>query len=240
MKRWIKYALPSPLRKMLSRARHKVSPRYARDSYSQEGEDLIMEHFLFCKPTGFYVDVGAHHPKKYSNTYRLYRRGWRGINIDANPGSMAEFRRVRPRDINVEGGVGAVSGELTFYVFKEPAVNTFDKELALQRVKSGFAMDREVQVAVEPLSRILDRNIPEGVRIDMLTVDVEGSDFEVLQSNDWDRYSPDYILIECLGAVTLSDALTGPIATFLAARQYGLVAKTVNTVVFKLSAAKLC
>ena len=110
MKRWIKYALPSPLRKILSRARHKVSPRYARDSYSQEGEDLIMEHFLFCKPTGFYVDVGAHHPKKYSNTYRLYRRGWRGINIDANPGSMVEFRRVRPRDINVEAGVGAVSG----------------------------------------------------------------------------------------------------------------------------------
>jgi len=240
MKHWIKYALPAPLRGMLNRARNRMFPRYARDSYSQEGEDLILEHFLFCKPTGFYVDVGAHHPKRYSNTYRLYCRGWRGINIDAKPGSMKEFERMRPRDINVETGVGPVSGELTFYVFHEPTVNTFDRTLALQRVKDGFAMAEEVKVGVEPLSRILERNIPEGVRIDVLTVDVEGLDYEVLQSNDWDRFSPDYVLVECLGALALSEIQSDQIATFLMTRQYALVAKTVNTVIFKLNTAKPC
>lgn len=240
MKRWIKHAVPSPLRRMLRFAWRKGLIDDARISYSQEGEDLLMERFLYCRPTGFYVDVGAHHPRRFSNTYRLYRLGWRGINIDANPGSMTEFRRVRPRDINIEAGVGAAGGELTLYVFNEPALNTFDRELALQRVESSFAMAGEVKVAIEPLSRILDRNVPEGVHIDLLTVDVEGFDYEVLQSNDWGRYSPDYVLTECLGARTLSEAYADPVATFLAARQYAIVAKTMNTVVFKLNTADPC
>src|SRR5690554_6253894 len=83
-----------------------IRDRYLRDfsrkSYSQEGEDILLEKLFEGKNDGFYVDVGAHHPRRFSNTYLLYRRGWRGINIDAMPGSMAEFRRLRGRDINLE------------------------------------------------------------------------------------------------------------------------------------------
>ena len=51
--------------------------------YSQFGEDKILNELIPNKFTnGFYVDVGCFHPKKYSNTYILFRRGWRGINID--------------------------------------------------------------------------------------------------------------------------------------------------------------
>ena len=51
-------------------------------SFSQEGEDLILNRFLGKKEKGFYVDIGAHDPKRFSNTNIFYERGWTGINID--------------------------------------------------------------------------------------------------------------------------------------------------------------
>lgn len=74
-------------------------------SYALQGEDLILKEIFHQVKNGFYVDVGAHHPFKFSNTYFFYKRGWRGINIDALPHSMNLFNQFRPRDINVECGV---------------------------------------------------------------------------------------------------------------------------------------
>jgi hypothetical protein len=59
--------------------------------YSQEGEDLIASRLFPNQSTGFYVDIGAHHPTRFSNTYLLYTKGWRGINIDPLPGSKELF-----------------------------------------------------------------------------------------------------------------------------------------------------
>ena len=87
-----------------------------KESDSQEGEDLVLARFLEQGRAGFYVHVRAHHPIRYSNTYGLCRKGWRGLNSDANPGSMKAFHRVRPRDINVEAAVSNTPSEL-FYKF---------------------------------------------------------------------------------------------------------------------------
>ena len=78
---------------------------YKNDSYSQEGEDLIINRLIDSKKNGFYIDIGAHHPFRFSNTYKFYKMGWNGINIDAMPGSMKLFREKRPRDINIECGI---------------------------------------------------------------------------------------------------------------------------------------
>ena len=69
--------------------------------YSQNGEDLILNRFLENKEKGFFIDVGAHHPIRFSNTYLFYKKGWSGINIDAMPGSMTKFNKIRPKDINI-------------------------------------------------------------------------------------------------------------------------------------------
>ena len=63
---------------------------------------MILRRIFIGKLTGFYVDIGAHHPKRFSNTYIFYQRGWRGINIDAKPGTKEVFNKLRPRDINLE------------------------------------------------------------------------------------------------------------------------------------------
>ena len=170
---------------------------------------------------------------RFSNTYRLYRRGWTGLNVDANPGSMSIFGRVRPRDINVEAAVSAVREDLTFYVFNEPALNTFDKRLALQRAGGTYSIVKEVSVQTRPLRELLDQYVPHNTTIDFLTVDVEGFDYEVLQSNDWNRYAPEYVLVECLQTLTLDQANSDPIGKLLADQQYSIVAKTMNSVLFK-------
>lgn len=235
MKRLIKALLPKPILRSLDPIRERWFRTYSRESYSQEGEDMLLERFLEHRHSGFYVDVGAHHPKRFSNTYRLYRRGWRGLNIDANPGSMTLFQHVRPKDINIEAAVSSVSQELTYYVFNEPALNTFKRDLALERVGGVYSIVKEITIVTAPLWQLLDQHVPANTRIDLLTVDVEGLDFDVLLSNDWSRYSPEFILVECLGTFTLEEANTDPVAQLLLEQHYSIVAKTMSTVLFRLT-----
>jgi FkbM family methyltransferase len=237
MKAWIKSLLPNVLLQYISRFRQRWTISHAKESYSQEGEDLILERFLEFRPSGFYVDVGAHHPMRFSNTYRLYRRGWRGLNIDANPGSMALFQKMRPKDINIEAAVSSIGQELIYYRFNESALNTFRKELALERTSKAYSIIEEVKILTVPLCQLIEQHVPAGTKIDLLTVDVEGLDYEVLSSNDWGRYSPEFILVECLGASTLEQASSDPVAQLLFSQHYSIVAKTMNTVLFRLTQA---
>jgi FkbM family methyltransferase len=206
---------------------------YAIRSYSQEGEDLLLLRLLGDVQHGVYVDVGAHHPFRFSNTQLLYERGWRGINIDARPGSARAFRRSRARDISLEVGVSRERTQLSFHLFAEPALNTFDAELARQRRDEGWKQQGTQTVECLPLAEILSRELPRlGVpTMDLLSVDVEGLDLEVLRSNDWQRFRPRAVVAEVLSA-SVSQMLESELASFLARVGYAPYAKLVNSVIF--------
>lgn len=131
---------------------------------------------------GFYVDVGAWQPKIGSNTFGLYRRGWRGITIEPRRGSTASFRRVRPRDTHLELGVGTEAGSFTYSVARAvdgpSSVNSFSP--AHMRQVAAEVVD-EYKVEVERLDSILERHLPAGTSIDLLAVDAEGTDLDVLK-----------------------------------------------------------
>ncbi len=209
----------------------RLATRMGARSWSQEGEDRILARFFERHDPGFYVDVGAHHPWRFSNTALLHSRGWHGINIDALPGSMAPFRRARPGDVNLEVGVAEAAGQARFFVFNEPALNTFDAETAKKHSAGQWRVAREVEVPLLPLRDILARHLPEGRKIDLLTVDAEGRDLQVLRSNDWERFRPRVVLAESLGQ-TLDTLADDPCAQFLRQQGYGVFAKTVNTVMY--------
>lgn len=200
--------------------------------YSQDGEDLILERLLDGAASGFYVDVGAHHPGRFSNTYLFYRRGWRGINIDAQPGSMKPFNRLRPRDINIECGVAAEAGRLIYYRFNEPALNTFDSAEAQRKNTGPYRLIDTVEVEVQRLGVLLEQYLPQGQQIDFLSVDVEGKDEEVLRSNDWQRFRPRFVLAETLRTdmLRLSDC---PVVRLLSEVGYTPVSKAYNTTFFE-------
>ena len=181
---------------------------------------------------GFYVDVGAHHPVRFSNTYLFYRRGWRGINIDAQPGSMRLFRKHRPRDINVECGVAARVGTLSYFRFNEPALNTFDESEAKLKDVAPYRIIDRVEVGVRPLGDLLAEFVPAGQAIDFMTVDVEGLDAEVLGSNDWNRFRPRIVLAETLRTDILAIA-SCPTVRLLGEMGYKPVAKAYNTTFFQ-------
>lgn len=199
--------------------------------YSQDGEDLVLNRLLDGQAQGFYVDVGAHHPVRFSNTYLFYRRGWRGINIDAMPGSMQKFNKVRPRDINIECGVAGSAGKLMYHRFNEPALNTFDAAEAAHKNKSPYQLIDTVEVAVERLDVLLARHLPVGQQIDFLSVDVEGKEEEVLRSNDWSRYRPRFILAETLRTDMLNLGEC-PVVQCLRGVGYAPVGKAYNTSFF--------
>ncbi len=201
--------------------------------YGQDGEDLILNRLLEGQPIGFYVDVGAHHPVRFSNTHLFYQRGWRGINIDAMPGSMKKFKKLRSRDINIECGVAGTAGKLVYHQFNEPALNTFDANEAEHKNKPPYQMIGTVEVAVERLDTLLARYLPPGQQIDFLSVDVEGKDEEVLRSNDWSRYRPRFILAETLRTDMLSMG-NCPVVQFLRSVGYKPVGKAYNTSFFAL------
>jgi FkbM family methyltransferase len=200
---------------------------FARVAYSQEGEDLILERIFERQPSGFYVDVGAHHPTRFSNTYIFYLRGWSGVNIDAAPGSMKPFRATRPRDANIEAIIGSGREQVTFYIYKEPALNSTlpPEQRGIDPTK--YPVARQVRLTSRPLAEILAETVPPGQVIDFLTIDVEGMDLQVLRSNDWSRFRPKYVLAEEMKA-----SGNGSVTEYMATNGYSVYCRTMNTIFF--------
>ncbi|HYW18720.1 MAG TPA: FkbM family methyltransferase [Nodularia sp. (in: cyanobacteria)] len=206
-------------------------------SWSQDGEDMLVAELFDGRAKGFYVDVGAHHPQRFSNTYYFYLlRQWKGINIDAMPGSMNIFNVLRPRDINLEIPISDQSEVLTYYQFNEPGLNSFclpvSQELATTRSKYNIVA--ETQLQTQTLAEVLDKHLPPEQTIDLLNIDVEGFDYQVLTSNNWDKYKPKVILIEDLELTSLKNMHNSKICLFLEEKGYILLAKTMRTLIFKL------
>ena len=233
LKKLAKKVLPKSVKEKIVEIKNNYFDGYALKSYSQEGEDMILRRLFENQQTGFYVDVGAHHPMRFSNTYFFYKKGWKGINIDAMPGSMKPFNKFRPRDINIEKPVSEKKQILTYYAFNEPALNGFSKELSNERANqdNNYHIIFEKDIETSTLTEILDANLPSNQEIDFLSIDVEGLDFMVLKSNNFEKYKPKVILIEILGS-SLSDIENNEITKYLKQFGYSVYAKAINTVIF--------
>jgi len=229
----ISLLVPAAVKSVLSRLRASVFDIYAVKSYSQEGEDMILRRMFENKRRGFYVDVGAHHPSRFSNTRFFYQRGWRGINIEPNPDAMRAFRSARSGDTNVHSGVSDRAELLTYHVFDEPALNTFDADIVKSRLaNTPYRLLKKIDIPVERLDDILARCLPPGREIDFLSVDVEGLDIAVLRSNDWRRFRPKCVLVEVLG-MSLEEILHSDVFLFMKNQGYELFAKTFSTLIFR-------
>lgn len=200
-------------------------------SYSLEGEDLILSRYFEGEKSGFYVEVGAYHPVRFSNSYLFYKKGWHGINIDARPGSMKLFNRIRPRDINIEAAISDEMEELTYYMFNEPALNSFDKTLSETRKSENFKLISTMKLKTQLLSDVLEKNISDS-RINFMSIDVEGFDLKVLKSNDWKKFRPELILIEVID-FNINTLIESPINKWLQSVGYEFWAKTLTAMFYK-------
>ena len=172
-------------------------------SFSQYGEDLLMAVTLFPRRAcGFYVDVGAYHPWRGSNTYKLYLRGWHGLTIEPRPEAAPIFRRWRPRDRHIVSGIARECFALEYHEFRDKKLNTFSPTLAAQQVAKGHPLLSKRPIDCRPLQDVIDQHC-RGTRIDLLSIDCEGLDYDVLRTVDFDRNRPVALLIEDLDEFSL-------------------------------------
>jgi FkbM family methyltransferase len=192
---------------------------------------MLLRRIFENQTDGFYVDIGAHHPTRFSNTFYFYRRGWRGINVDALPGTKQLFQRVRPRDITIECGVGSQTGVLKYFAFNEPALNTFSEQEATKKNILPSYIINTLQIPVMTLKQILDQYLPHGAQIDFMTIDAEGFDQEIVSSSDWNLYRPRVVLVELLNT-DIQNYEKHPTTNILKDNNYRAFAKTYNTYFF--------
>lgn len=216
-----------------------MADKWANEFYSQFGEDGILYGYFRSKEysksrrldyiePGFFVDIGAHHPTIISNTWFLYQRGWRGINVDPTPGTMDVFAKVRPEDVNLEIAITDTDGEATFYTYGEGGVqNTMD---AARVDKSRNPTAHKVKTM--RLSTLLDRYLPAGAKMDLLSVDVEGLDLKVLQSSDWKKYRPEIVIAEHHGK-SIHEIIGSDICAAMTLWGYRLFAWTQPSLIFQ-------
>ena len=191
-----------------------------RLSFSQFGEDLVLEHLLPSK--GFYVDIGANHPVTHSNTWLFYRNGWRGIVVEPNPQLAKLHRHRRPGDVVIEAAVGRKSGWGKLLRGESHLTS---------HVKAGGSAEgdgSEISVSIKTLRQILKEHLPAGVEGGLLNVDCEGMDMQVLQGNDWGFWRPQVI---CAEAKTRKEERD--LCRYLRSKRYRFVGRIFYSVIYQ-------
>ena len=200
---------------------------FKKESYSMDKEDLIIEEYFKNKNKGVYIDVGCYHPLQRNNTMLLYQKGWRGINIDISDFSIKLFKFLRPDDFNLNVAVSNKEGEIDMFFQKKLSQLSTIKENSAKKAFQGNILNQKI--LSRKLTSILDEGKYKDQKIDFLNVDAEGADFEVLQSLDFNKYSPELICIE----VIEKDLENSDVFNFLYKNRYKKIWSGVFSHIFK-------
>lgn len=214
----------------------KYGNKYKKNSFSQCGEDLLIQYIFsfrgINKPS--YIDIGAHHPFYLSNTAIFYNKGSRGINIEANPQQHLLFKKYRPQDINLNIGISDKECEMDFYIMEDTTLNTFSKEEYEKLLMHKNKLIEIKRIKLINIETVL-KQYYKGKCPDFLNIDVEGMDFKILLSINFDVFTPKVI---CVEAAEYSPIATGArkneIIHFLISKGYFEYANTsLNAIMVK-------
>jgi hypothetical protein len=165
-----------------------------KSSYSQDKSDLEVKKFFLKKNKGFFIDVGCFHPTRMNNTYLLYKKGWRGINIDLSQFSIDLFNYFRPEDTNIKSAISDKNGHAKLYYQKNfSVISTLKKELAKERFQGPI---KEKIISTSTLNTIIDNSKFKDIPIDFLSIDAEGLDEKILKSFNFKKFRPKLICAE--------------------------------------------
>jgi FkbM family methyltransferase len=166
-----------------------------RLSYSQFGEDITAANLLRNVKSGFYVDIGAHHPLKHSNTALLHIKGWQGVTVEPQLDGFRAFQRFRPHATNLRVAIHNQADSVTLYKFRGGLSSTTMEERVEDMRQSKEVVGEEVVPALS-LNAVFERHVPEGIHVNYLSVDIEGYDTEAIRAFDLGKYRPDVVCIE--------------------------------------------
>lgn len=181
---------------MIGLLRKSFGKKY-RKSYSQCGEDLLINYIFILRgiKNPSYLDIGANDPYLLSNTALFYSKGSKGINIEANPTLHNRFLKLRARDINLNIGISDKEDELDFYIMEDNTLSTFSKDECDAMQAQGKALKEIKKIKLTTVANVIDQ-YNNGRFPDFLSIDVEGMDFQILESIDFSKSRPKVICVE--------------------------------------------
>ncbi len=185
-----------------------------RYHYADNGEDIIIQGLFNHKKDGFYIDVGCYHPIRASLTHLLYKKGWKGVNIDISEDTINLFNIARPNDKNINIGIADKEGEDFYY--QSSHINQANSFKFYENVK-------KVKIQITTLDNII-KNL--GIKkIDFLNIDVEYRDFKALQGLNLNNVRPSLIAIEDNDAYDIADVTNSAIYEYMINNEYFLYSK---------------
>lgn len=204
---------------------------------SQYGEDIYLhKKFRNYINDGFYIDIGAHHPFKISNTAYLWALGWHGINVDAGKATIKKFNQARPNDINlcaaiVSSKFADENEEVNFYFSNEiDNCATCDPEVAAARGLKNIE-----SVKCLSLNHVIDiacSNFKGDFTF--LNIDIEGLDEVAIDGiENWQK-KPLVLMIEIYGN-SIREVMQRPSFQLIEKNGYSFIQRVGHTAIFELN-----
>jgi hypothetical protein len=166
-------------------------------SFSEFGEDVLIQTLSSYRRSGFFVDVGSNHPIVNSTTFALYLKGWTGLNVDGNGSLIEKAKRVRKKDISVTALISNEVREVEYIKFSNDKLNSINP--AVVKGWNESEVTAREKRTTKTLTQVLEEYFPEGRAIDLLSIDVEEHDYEVLTSLDFRLFPVELIVVEMHG-----------------------------------------
>jgi FkbM family methyltransferase len=171
-----------------------IAPAF--QSYSQNGEDVVLWRALSGVTRGRYIDVGANDPVNDSVTMAFYSHGWSGVTVEPDPAYSASRRSHRPRDVVIEAAITTTDhGTATLHVVDGTGLSTLDDGFADIHSRADHDV-REVVVPTRRLDSVLAEAGWANKEIHFMTVDTEGWERQVVESLDLTVWRPWVLVIE--------------------------------------------
>ncbi len=172
----------------------------AKLTFSQLSEDRILEHlfkYSYGQPVS-YLDIGANDSKRNNNTYLFYRQGCRGVLIEPNPLLCKKLKKTRKRDVIMNVGIGSPEqngSRMTYYMFNAHTLNTFSEEEKNNILRANeYKLVDEKQIDLVSINSLFEKY----KNINLVSVDVEGWNYEILKDIDFGKYRPFCFCVETL------------------------------------------
>jgi FkbM family methyltransferase len=202
-------------------------------SYSQQGEDLVVEsiltHLQFSRLT--YLDIEAGEPIAGSNTYLFYRHGFRGVLVEPNPKLCGDLSSVRPQDKVLNVGIASKEeAEADYFVTNEWPRNTFSREVAESYPKTTGGrvhVEKVIKMPLVNINRVIAEHFQQAP--DFISIDTEGLDLDILTSLDFDRYRPAVVCAETMSGVV---QVNGAILDLMKSKDYGIRGGSIVNTIF--------
>jgi FkbM family methyltransferase len=170
---------------------------YAKKTYSQCGEDIIIRHVfdILSTPQPNYLDIGAHHPYMNSNTALFYQCGSRGVLVEPDPVNCYYLRKYRKNDICIQAGISDNESEMDYFIFNSTTLNTFSESLSLRYQNIGFQLINKIRIKMMSPVSIFEKYFYDKAP-DFISLDVEGMELQILKAMNLEKYTPKVICLE--------------------------------------------